>query len=123
MALQTKNPAAHGLIAILDALGASTFSEDEIDTFLESRDLVLEKLNQRAEAGKIEKSRLRVFTFNDTIVIVYLAAEGQGVTLDDVEVFAVRLRAFMMHSLENRILLRGSISTGTFGRSMTAQTR
>src|SRR6187399_2389296 len=110
MSLHLKLPPRKGLIAILDALGAATYSEGEIDTFLESRDLVLNKLNQRAQAGKIEKTRLRIFTFNDTVVIVYLAADGAGVTLDDVEVFAVRLRAFMMHSLQNRILFRGSVS-------------
>jgi hypothetical protein len=67
-----------GLIAILDALGAATYSDPEIDLFLESRDLVLErlKINQRAEAGQIDKARLRLFTFNDTVVIVYLAAKG-----------------------------------------------
>jgi len=103
-----------GLIAILDALGAATYSESEIDKFLESRELVLEKLNQRAEAGLIDKARLRLFTFNDTVVIVYLAVAGQDVSLKDIDTFAVRLRAFMMHSFESQILFRGSISVGEF---------
>jgi hypothetical protein len=103
-----------GLVAILDALGAATYSDTEIDRFLESRDLVLERLNQRADAGKIDKSRLRLFTFNDTVVIVFLAAHGGDVTLKDIETFSFRLRAFMMHSFENRILFRGSLSVGGF---------
>ena len=56
----------------------AALSEDEIDTCLESRDLVLDKLNQRAQAGKIDTTRLRVFTFNDTIVIVYVMPSGFG---------------------------------------------
>lgn len=103
-----------GLIAILDALGAATYSGPEIERFLQSRELVLNKLNERAKAGKIDKARLRVFTFNDTVVIGYLAANGQGVTLDDMEKFLMRLRAFMIHSLQNQILFRGSISVGSF---------
>jgi hypothetical protein len=103
-----------GLIAILDALGAATYTGDETDNFLQSRELVLNKLDERAKAGKIDKTRLRVFTFNDTVVIVYLAANGHGVTLEDVTVFGIRLRAFMMHSLQNRILFRGALSVGLF---------
>jgi hypothetical protein len=108
-----KNP-ARGLIAILDALGAATYSEPEIERFLESRELVLNKLDERAKAGKIDKQRLKVFTFNDTVVIVYLAKRNQEVTLDDVNTFCFRLRAFMMHSLQHQILFRGSISVGSF---------
>ncbi len=101
-----------GLIAILDALGAATYTQPEIEQFLESRDQVLNKLAERAEAGKIDKKRLKVFTFNDTIVIVYLAR--QEVTLSDVATFCFRLRAFMMHSLQNHILFRGAVSVGSF---------
>ena len=49
------------LIAILDAPGAATYSESEIERFLESRELVLNKLDERAKAGKIDKQRLKVF--------------------------------------------------------------
>jgi hypothetical protein len=107
-------PQQRGIIAILDALGAATYSDAEIDSFLQSRDLVLDLLNQKAHAGKIDKARLRLFTFNDTVVVVYLAEEGQDVTLKDIETFSFRLRAFMMHSFENRILFRGSLSIGSF---------
>jgi hypothetical protein len=43
-----------------------------------------------------------------------LAANGSAVTLADIENFAFRLRAFMLHSLENRLLFRGSLSIGDF---------
>lgn len=107
-------PQQQGLIAILDALGAATYSDAEIDSFLESRTLVLDLLNQRALAGKIDRARLRLFTFNDTVVIVYLAVQGQEVSLKDIEAFCFRLRAFMMHSFQNKILFRGSLSIGPF---------
>jgi hypothetical protein len=105
---------AFGQIAILDALGAASYSETEIERFLESRELVLNKLNERAEAGQIDKDRLHVFTFQDTVVIVYLAKHAKGVTMGDISAFGIRLRAFMMHSLENQILFRGSLSVGPF---------
>ena len=108
-----KHP-SQGLIAILDALGAATYSEAELERFLESRELVLNKLDERAKAGKIDKKRLKVFTFNDTVVIVYLSKRGQDISLDDVTTFGFRLRAFMMHSLQNQILFRGSVSLGRF---------
>jgi len=108
-----KHP-VQGLIAVLDALGAATYSESEIERFLESRELVLNKLDERAKAGKIDKQRLKVFTFNDTVVIVYLAKRHQDVTIEDVTTFGFRLRAFMMHSLQHQILFRGSISVGPF---------
>ena len=44
-----------GLLAILDDLGAATYSETEIDRFLESRELVLNKLNEKADA--VESTR------------------------------------------------------------------
>ena len=45
-------------------------------------------------------------------MIVYLAVKE--VTLTDVETFAMRLRAFMMHSFQNQILFRSSMSAGNF---------
>lgn len=104
-----------GLIAILDALGAKSFSEAESIQFLESRDLVLNRLHARAEAGQIDKTRLKMFTFNDTVVIVFLA-KGDDITVRDVKSFCQRLRAFLMQSLEHRILFRGALSAGQFYR-------
>jgi len=105
-----------GLVAILDALGAAMFTDAEIDTFLESRSVVLEKLNEGAEKRGIDRTRLRVFTFNDTIVIVYLAANGGAVVPEDIMNFAIRLRAFMMHGFQHGVLFRGSLSVGLFRR-------
>jgi hypothetical protein len=100
----------NGLVAILDALGAKNYSEEEIFRFLDSRDTVLEKLAERARSGHIDKARLQFFTFGDTIVIVYRALEQ--VSYKDLSEFGLRMRAFMMHSLTSQILFRGAISLG-----------
>jgi len=48
----------NGLVAILDALGAKNYSEQELVRFLDSRDIVLEKLAERARP---ERSIRRAF--------------------------------------------------------------
>jgi len=103
-----------GLVAILDALGAASYSEPEIERFLRSRQLVLGLLTEKAEAvlGDIKAERVTTFTFNDTVVIVYRTPLRP--TLKDVEGFCNLLRKFAIDSLVHRILFRGSISTGSF---------
>lgn len=103
-----------GLVAILDALGAASYTEDEITRFLGSRKLVLALLDEKADAilGAIRKDHLTTFTFNDTVVIIY-RTERQS-TLTDVKRFFTLLRKFVVDSLANRILFRGSIAIGLF---------
>ncbi len=105
-----------GLIAILDALGAATYTDPEIARFLESRDRVLRLLRRKANSnevrGNIEEDLVSTFTFNDTVLIVYRTE--QPATLEDVEHFSRLLRKFMVDSLAQGILFRGSLSLGTF---------
>jgi hypothetical protein len=103
-----------GLIAILDALGAADYSGDRIEQFLKSRDLVLELLTRKAKAvlGEMDSSRVTVFTFNDTILIVY--ATRREATVEDVDGFCLLLRKFVVDSLAQGILFRGAIATGLF---------
>ena len=84
---------------------------------------MINQLNERADAGSIDKDRLRVFTFNDTVVIVYLADGHGGVTIDDVRKFCLRLRAFLMLSLRNQILLGVHFPKAGFMGSMRVQHR
>src|SRR5437660_2947893 len=95
-----------GLVAILDALGASSYSDEEIARFIRSREIVLGLLNEKAEAVAIPQGKLTTFTFNDTVVIVHRT--GRESTLDDVAAFFTLLRKFLVDSLKNRILFRGS---------------
>lgn len=105
-----------GLIAILDALGAASYSDREISRFLDSRELVLRLLRRKANAkavrGDIDESLVTTFTFNDTVLIVYRTQEPAS--LDDVEHFCLLLRKFAVDSLAQGILFRGAVSVGTF---------
>ncbi len=103
-----------GLVAILDALGAADYSDQEIARFLKSREVVLQLLDKKVEAvlGQIKADRMTTFTFNDTIVLVY-QTEKAG-TLDDVQAFCTLLRKFTIDSLVNRLLFRGAIAIGSF---------
>jgi hypothetical protein len=104
----------HGLIAILDALGAANYSGDEINQFLRSRDLVLNLLSRKAKdvRGDIKSNLVKTFIFNDTVLIVYVTeSEATG---KDVEDFCLLLRKFTVDSLAQGILFRGAISIGRF---------
>ena len=46
---KTRSRFENGIVAILDAIGAATYSDVEIKRFLRSRELVIELLNQKAE--------------------------------------------------------------------------
>jgi len=105
----------HGIVAILDALGAAAFTNQEIERFVDARALIIEALNSKAEEqlGTIRQEMLATLTFNDTIVIVLRSGAAQP-TKDHVKAFYVLLRKFMIDSLQNGILFRGSIAIGTF---------
>lgn len=106
----------YGLIAILDALGAAGYTDEEISRFLESRGRVIALLKSNAHSkeirGDILESGVTTFTFNDTVLIVYRTGAPPG--LDDVKHFCLLLRKFAVDSLAKGILFRGTISLGTF---------
>jgi hypothetical protein len=103
-----------GFIAILDALGAASYSENEISQFLESRRLVLSLLDRKVEAvlGRLHANSMSTYTFNDTVVITYRVE--QPVSVDDISAFGTVLRHFQVKSIANGILFRGAMSLGTF---------
>lgn len=103
-----------GIIAILDALGASNYSREEIDQFLKSRDLVIEQLRDKAARLGIDPNTVKVFTFQDSILIIYLT--DAPATLKDVNRFGELLRRFTVKSLAHGILFRGAIAIGIFHR-------
>lgn len=102
-----------GMIAILDALGAASYSDEEIQKFLQSRNKVLDLLDQKIDgmADRIERSEIEVFTFNDTILIAY---KSQMPRLDIIDTFFIILRKFVVDSLSQNILFRGSVAIGSF---------
>ena len=105
-----------GRLAILDALGAATYTDPELEKFLDSRGRVIELLHRSADAkevrGDIEASQITTFTFNDTVLIVYRTRRLPR--LADFKHFGLLLRKFCVDSLAKGILFRGSLSAGTF---------
>jgi hypothetical protein len=105
----------NGVVAILDALGAATYSDPEIVSFLNSREIVLLSLDERIAgvSKKIDPDQIEIFTFNDTIVIILKTGKTPA-SIDEIIVFVGLLRRFLVDSLKNNILFRGSFAAGTF---------
>lgn len=103
----------NGLVAILDALGASSFTHEEIRMFIAARENVLGLLSGKVEELLPDKDDVSIFTFNDTILIV-MKTRGQITTLDNMKSFFRLLRKFMVDSLKEGILFRGAVAEGTF---------
>lgn len=103
-----------GLIAIVDALGAANFSENEIERFLSSRDSVVNTLKRKARdrAEGIAADRVTEFTFGDTVLISYVT-DGPACAKDIYD-FSEALRNSLVDSLANEILFRGSLAIGAF---------
>jgi len=108
--------AQQGLVAILDALGAARYSHREVMQFLKSRQMVLDLLHVKASVkikhGELTADAVTTFTFNDTVLIVCRTPLIPD--LDDVEQFCLLLRKFMVDSLAQGILFRGSLAVGQF---------
>lgn len=104
-----------GAVAILDALGASSFRGDEIEQFLAARERVLADLNEWSEErhGSVEPSQLSVFTFADTVVVAAKFANNAP-NLSAVTTFAAHIRKLLFESLKHGLLFRGSIAVGKF---------
>ena len=111
-----KFPKQRGAVAILDALGASSYGPAEIAQFLNSRERVLAELNEWVEevhgSVSIEPSDLVTFTFNDTIIIVL--RYGTQPELKATASFAALLRKFLVDSMRNGLLFRGAAALGEF---------
>jgi len=105
-----------GVVAILDALGARFFSEDESKRFLESRKIVLKLLAEKAdsEAVRLQKDQITTFTFNDTVLIVLKSIKGGPIADAPLRAFLRVLRKFIADSLTHAILFRGAFSIGPF---------
>ena len=105
----------HGIVAVLDALGAANYTNPEIERFMRSREIVLGLLNQKAEfvTGKLDVGMITTFTFNDTILIL-LKNNSLILNPNELKAFFLVLRNFLVDSFVHNILFRGSISIGSF---------
>jgi hypothetical protein len=102
-----------GLVAILDALGAATYSREQVATFLRSRERAIEATRTKLEShlGRFDQSKFKIFTFNDTIILAYLP---DPFLPEEVESFCHVLRAFQALSMQQGILFRGACAHGEF---------
>jgi hypothetical protein len=105
----------NGIVAVLDALGAATYSEDEVNRFIGSREIVLPLLSQKADsmANTLNVAQVTTFTFNDTVVIT-LKSRTSMPNANEVRAFTTVLRKFLVDSLANKIMFRGSFAIGHF---------
>jgi hypothetical protein len=105
----------NGIVAILDALGAGSYQADEIEHFIKSRGLVLELFDRKAVDvyGEIQKEDIRAFTFNDTVLFTFRSGSSVPRLKQIADFFRI-MRKFLVDSLTNKILFRGSIAIGKF---------
>lgn len=121
--MKTPTEQQNGIVAILDALGAASYSDAEVERFMQSRENVLRILNEKIEVihGSIESGRITTFTFNDTILLV-LKCETHEPNLYDIVSFSLLIGKFLVDSMQHGILFRGSISIGSFYMNESANT-
>lgn len=99
----------------MDALGAASYSDEEVQKFLQLRETVLDLLSKKMEGARygINRRNIEVFTFNDTVLIT-CKTTPKSELLPQIVWFFVILRYFFVHSLSHNILLRGAVGIGTF---------
>lgn len=104
-----------GIVAILDALGAASYDDTEIQEFLKSRGVVIRLLGDKAEsvAQTLDVSQIKTYTFNDTMLIV-LESRDKHSCRAEIKAFATILRKLLVDSLKRRIMFRGSFAVGQF---------
>lgn len=106
-----------GLVAILDALGASTFNREENQEFIKSRARALKLLDAKLDvfdSERINRNLFSSFTFNDTVLFTLKSENPNEVNRREILAFFLLLRSFFFESLDAGILFRGSISIGKF---------
>jgi hypothetical protein len=103
-----------GVVAVLDALGTKLSSVDEAVRFVQLRDSILTSTTDVVETHLpgIDTKRLKIFTFNDTIVYVYKTPATA--TLAEVEVFCHVLRIFETRAMVEGTFFRGALAIGEF---------
>jgi len=113
--MRTPSEPENGIVAILDALGAASYGDPEIRRFIDSRQIVLDLLNEKAEGvlSEIRAAEITTFTFNDTVLLI-LRSGAEEPRLKQISAFFTIMRKFLVDSLAHRILFRGSIAIGTF---------
>lgn len=113
--MRTPSQPENGIVAILDALGAASYGDAEVKRFIDSRQVVLRLLTEKAGDvfGDIRANMITTFTFNDTVLVILRTGDDEP-RLKQISDFFTVMRKFLVDSLAHRILFRGAIAIGTF---------
>ncbi|MBU8934762.1 MAG: hypothetical protein KOO62_12260 [candidate division Zixibacteria bacterium] len=114
----------YGLVILLDALGASTYSDDRIKKFLKTRATLTKSLIRQAnEIQSIEAevaesdfttmNEPNTYTFGDTLMVV-LELSNKERYMGHLILSIMLMRNYLYHSLCEGILYRGAFSIGSY---------
>jgi len=114
MALSRIEDNQYGIIFILDALGASTYSNEKIKHFLFSRKLINDYIMRSNKEGQsFLENEVETYTFGDT-VIVAIPIENRLSTALIISAAICMMSEYLFASLGLGILYRGAFSIGNY---------
>lgn len=112
----TNHKKKYGIVILLDALGAATYSENQIKDFLSSRaDIngLVSSLSSQFPKNKGKFYPPVIFTFGDTVIITIELRTKKHI-FTHLFFISILMRRYLFHSMEQGILFRGSFSIGSY---------
>jgi len=106
----------YGVVAILDALGASEFDDQKIQEFLSMRKELCELIaGQGQELTQLAETDVSAttFTFGDTAIILVEVPESSNTNLTIFSAL-ILFQNYMFHAMEKGIFFRGAFSIGDY---------
>jgi len=105
----------YGAVILLDALGASSYSDREINNFLSLRKKLNSNIKETAKQfrGNSEFSQPIIYTFGDTTIIV-IELNDRKVITNHIIGIAILMRRYLYQSFDVGIMFRGSFSIGNY---------
>jgi hypothetical protein len=105
----------YGIVVLLDALGASSYSDDKIKKFLSARTKLNEILaNQAKVLGNLGEMKMpNTYTFGDTLIVTIELRSRKKITRHIYGTIFL-MQNYLYYSLEEGILLRGAFSIGSY---------
>jgi len=105
----------YGIVVLLDALGASSYSDDKIKKFLSVRTILNEILADEAKAlGKLGEMKMpNTYTFGDTLIVTIELRSKKKIRAHIYGTIFL-MQNYLYNSLKEGILLRGALSIGSY---------
>jgi hypothetical protein len=113
-----------GIVTIVDALGASSFSDKQIRYFLASRDEIITRFQEKSDlgAGGILKLKTpNIFTFGDTVIITIQLNSMKNISTH-LRIISYILSYFLFNSFLKGIMFRGAFSIGNYIEDVQSNT-